>query len=86
MATLVTGQLTCRLTGEKTYGREVGYCTRSMSTARIRQIICCTTNYSPAIGAVPGLCAANWRASNDGESDEGRKTKKVDGFRRLRFH
>ena len=27
MNTLVTGPLTCRLTGEKTYGREVGYCT-----------------------------------------------------------
>jgi endonuclease YncB( thermonuclease family) len=27
MAMLVTGSLTCRLTGEKTYGREVGYCT-----------------------------------------------------------
>ena len=27
MATLVTGELTCRLTGEKTHRREVGYCT-----------------------------------------------------------
>jgi endonuclease YncB( thermonuclease family) len=26
MAMLVTGSLTCRLTGEKTYNREVGYC------------------------------------------------------------
>ena len=27
MLELVTGTLTCRLTGEKTWGREVGYCT-----------------------------------------------------------
>ena len=26
MRALVTGELTCRLTGEKTWGREVGYC------------------------------------------------------------
>jgi endonuclease YncB( thermonuclease family) len=26
MVALVTGTLTCRLTGEKTWGREVGYC------------------------------------------------------------
>ena len=32
MATLVTGQLTCRLSGEKTYGREVGYCTTANGT------------------------------------------------------
>ena len=32
MATLVTGQLTCRLTGEKTYGRDVGYCTTADGT------------------------------------------------------
>jgi endonuclease YncB( thermonuclease family) len=27
MTRIVTGALTCRLTGEKTWGREVGYCT-----------------------------------------------------------
>jgi endonuclease YncB( thermonuclease family) len=27
MIALVTGELTCRLTGEKTHNREVGYCT-----------------------------------------------------------
>ena len=32
MATLVTGKLTCRLTGEKTYGREVGYCATADGT------------------------------------------------------
>jgi endonuclease YncB( thermonuclease family) len=26
MVALVTSELTCRLTGEKTWGREVGYC------------------------------------------------------------
>ena len=39
MATLVTGQLTCRLTGEKTYGREVGYCTIADGTDINRAII-----------------------------------------------
>jgi endonuclease YncB( thermonuclease family) len=32
MVALVTGTLTCRLTGEKTYGREVGYCFTSDGT------------------------------------------------------
>jgi endonuclease YncB( thermonuclease family) len=39
MATLVTGHLTCRLTGEKTYGREVGYCTTANGTDINRAII-----------------------------------------------
>ena len=39
MATLVTGKLTCRLTGEKTYGREVGYCTTANGTDINRAII-----------------------------------------------
>jgi endonuclease YncB( thermonuclease family) len=29
MLAIVTGELTCRLTGEKTHGREVGYCVTS---------------------------------------------------------
>ena len=32
MAMLVTGSLTCRLTGEKAYNREVGYCTTANGT------------------------------------------------------
>jgi endonuclease YncB( thermonuclease family) len=39
MATLVTGKLTCRLTGEKTHGREVGYCTTANGTDINRAII-----------------------------------------------
>ncbi|WP_197033646.1 thermonuclease family protein [Bradyrhizobium sp. URHD0069] len=39
MATLVTGQLTCHMTGEKTYGREVGYCTTANGTDINRAII-----------------------------------------------
>ena len=39
MAMLVTGQLTCRLTGEKTYRREVGYCTTANGTDINRAII-----------------------------------------------
>jgi endonuclease YncB( thermonuclease family) len=39
MAMLVTGKLTCLLTGEKTYGREVGYCTTANGTDINRAII-----------------------------------------------
>jgi hypothetical protein len=39
MAALVTGRLHCRLTGEKTYGREVGYCTTADGTDINRAII-----------------------------------------------
>ena len=39
MATLVTGTLTCRLTGEKTHRREVGYCTTANGTDINRAII-----------------------------------------------
>ena len=39
MVTLVTGTLTCRLTGEKTYDREVGYCTTASGTDINRAII-----------------------------------------------
>jgi endonuclease YncB( thermonuclease family) len=39
MVSLVTGELTCRLTGEKTYGREVGYCTTANGTDINRAII-----------------------------------------------
>jgi endonuclease YncB( thermonuclease family) len=39
MATLVNGNLTCRLTGEKTYGREVGYCTTANGIDINRAII-----------------------------------------------
>ena len=39
MAMLVTGSLTCRLTGEKTYSREVGYCTTANGTDINRAII-----------------------------------------------
>jgi endonuclease YncB( thermonuclease family) len=39
MATLVTGELTCRLTGEKTFRREVGYCTTADGTDINRAII-----------------------------------------------
>jgi endonuclease YncB( thermonuclease family) len=39
MAMLVTGELTCRLTGEKTYRREVGYCTKANGTDINRAII-----------------------------------------------
>jgi len=39
MATLVGGTVTCRLTGEKTYGREVGYCTTANGTDINRAII-----------------------------------------------
>ncbi|WP_439395184.1 thermonuclease family protein [Bradyrhizobium sp. PMVTL-01] len=39
MVALVTGTLTCRLTGEKTYGREVGYCTTAEGTDINRAII-----------------------------------------------
>jgi endonuclease YncB( thermonuclease family) len=39
MTTLVTGQLTCRLTGEKTYRREVGYCATANGTDINRAII-----------------------------------------------
>jgi endonuclease YncB( thermonuclease family) len=39
MLALVTGALTCRLTGEKTYGREVGYCFTSDGTDINRAII-----------------------------------------------
>jgi endonuclease YncB( thermonuclease family) len=39
MATLVTGSLTCRLTGEKTYGRDVGYCTTANGTGINQAII-----------------------------------------------
>ncbi|WP_141688395.1 thermonuclease family protein [Bradyrhizobium paxllaeri] len=39
MTTLVTGSLTCRLTGEKTYSREVGYCTTASGTDINRAII-----------------------------------------------
>jgi endonuclease YncB( thermonuclease family) len=39
MAMLVTGSLTCRLTGEKTYNREVGYCTTANGTDINRAII-----------------------------------------------
>ena len=39
MAMLVTGELTCRLTGEKTYRREVGYCTTANGTDINRAII-----------------------------------------------
>ena len=39
MAMLVTGSLTCRLTGEKTYNREVGYCTTANGTDINKAII-----------------------------------------------
>ena len=39
MTMLVTGELTCRLTGEKTYRREVGYCTTANGTDINRAII-----------------------------------------------
>ena len=39
MVTLVTGQLTCRLTGERTYSREVGYCTTANGIDINRAII-----------------------------------------------
>jgi endonuclease YncB( thermonuclease family) len=39
MVALVTGTLTCRLTGEKTYSREVGYCTTANGTDINRAII-----------------------------------------------
>jgi endonuclease YncB( thermonuclease family) len=39
MVTLVTESLTCRLTGEKTYDREVGYCTTADGTDINRAII-----------------------------------------------
>ncbi len=39
MAMLVIGELTCRLTGEKTYRREVGYCTTANGTDINRAII-----------------------------------------------
>ncbi|WP_128933563.1 thermonuclease family protein [Bradyrhizobium zhanjiangense] len=39
MVTLVTGTLTCRLTGEKTYSREVGYCTTADGADINRAII-----------------------------------------------
>jgi endonuclease YncB( thermonuclease family) len=39
MIALVTGTLTCRLTGEKTHGREVGYCFTSDGTDINRAII-----------------------------------------------
>jgi endonuclease YncB( thermonuclease family) len=39
MATLVSRELTCRLTGEKTYHREVGYCTSTDGTDINRAII-----------------------------------------------
>ena len=39
MATLVTGTLTCRLTGEKADGREVGYCTTAGGSDINRAII-----------------------------------------------
>jgi endonuclease YncB( thermonuclease family) len=39
MVALVTGPLTCRLTGEKTYDREVGYCFTSDGTDINRAII-----------------------------------------------
>ncbi|WP_156434789.1 thermonuclease family protein [Bradyrhizobium lablabi] len=39
MATLVSGTVTCRLTGEKTDGREVGYCTTADGSDINRAII-----------------------------------------------
>jgi endonuclease YncB( thermonuclease family) len=39
MDRLVTGRLTCRLTGEKTHGREVGYCATADGTDINRAII-----------------------------------------------
>ena len=39
MAAIVTGSLTCRLTGEKTWGREVGYCATAAGTDINREII-----------------------------------------------
>ena len=39
MVTLVTWKLTCRLTGEKTYRREVGYCTTADGTDINRAMI-----------------------------------------------
>jgi endonuclease YncB( thermonuclease family) len=39
MDRLVTGPLTCRLTGEKTHGREVGYCATADGTDINRAII-----------------------------------------------
>ena len=39
MAKFVTGELTCRLTGEKTWGREVGYCTTASGIDINRAII-----------------------------------------------
>ncbi|MHC2576764.1 endonuclease YncB(thermonuclease family) [Bradyrhizobium diazoefficiens] len=39
MVALVPGTLTCRLTGEKTYSREVGYCTTANGTDINRAII-----------------------------------------------
>ena len=39
MIGIVTSDLTCRLTGEKTYRREVGYCTTANGTDINRAII-----------------------------------------------
>lgn len=39
MVTLVTGTLTCRLTGERTYDRKVGYCTAADGTDINRAIV-----------------------------------------------
>jgi endonuclease YncB( thermonuclease family) len=39
MAAIVSGALTCRLTGEKTWGREVGYCSTAAGTDINREII-----------------------------------------------
>jgi len=39
MIALVTGRLTCRLTGEKTHGREVGFCTTADGVDINRAII-----------------------------------------------
>jgi endonuclease YncB( thermonuclease family) len=39
MTMIVTGELTCRLTGEKTHRREVGYCTTAHGTDINRAII-----------------------------------------------
>ena len=39
MSAIVTGSLTCRLTGEKTWGREVGYCATAAGTDINREII-----------------------------------------------
>ena len=39
MSAIVTGSLTCRLTGERTWGREVGYCETAAGTDINREII-----------------------------------------------